>query len=69
MGISVNDTQVKTGFTPLSFAARNGSSTYTVTAAGNFGDLVFDHWENGSANPARQATAGRQCLPYSILQI
>lgn len=43
----------KSGFTPLSFSAQDGN-IYNVTVAASFGDLVFDHWENGSTSPSRQ---------------
>ncbi|MEO9296312.1 MAG: spherulation-specific family 4 protein [Nitrososphaera sp.] len=47
----------QTSFTPFSFDATDGNNNiYTVTAATGFGDLVFDHWENGSTNSSRQVT-------------
>jgi hypothetical protein len=47
---------VQTGFTPLTYSGINGI-TYTVTVA-NYGSLNFDHWGNGSTNPARKLTVG-----------
>ena len=47
---------VQTGFTPLSFAANTGD-TYTV-AVQDYGNFVFDHWENGSTIRARTLTYG-----------
>lgn len=40
------------GFTPFVFNA-SGEKIYEVTVA-NFGNLTFDHWENGSVNNTRK---------------
>ncbi len=45
---------VQTGYTPLSFAAKQGS-TYDVTVL-NYRQHIFDHWDNGSKNPSRTIT-------------
>ena len=54
--MGVNVAPAKSGFTPLSFSAPEGN-TYNVTVAASFGNLVFDHWENGSTSPSRQVGA------------
>ena len=51
IAISSAGTQVKSGFTPLSFAGTTGA-TYTIQAK-NYGTIFFDHWENGSTSPSR----------------
>ena len=45
---------LKTGYTPLSFAAKSGT-TYQVTVS-NYANYVFDHWNNGSTSNARTIT-------------
>jgi hypothetical protein len=54
--IQQNGSTVKTGYTPLIFAAETGS-TYTVTGY-NFaaGDIFFDHWEGGSTSRTTTVT-------------
>ena len=42
---------LKTGYTPLSFAAKSGA--YYQVSVANYGNHVFDHWSNGSTNPTR----------------
>ncbi|HJU14678.1 MAG TPA: spherulation-specific family 4 protein [Candidatus Nitrosotalea sp.] len=44
-------TNVTSGFTPFVFNA-DGGTYYTVTVA-NYGNLTFDHWEDGSTNNTR----------------
>jgi hypothetical protein len=48
------NTLVSTGFTPFTFTGTYGK-TYTVNMA-NYGDLVFDHWTDGSKNDPRTFT-------------
>jgi hypothetical protein len=45
---------VQSGYTPLNYQGNSGA-TYTVTIA-DYQDLVFDHWENGSADRTRTVT-------------
>ena len=54
--IEQNGSIVKSGYTPVVFAAQAGS-TYTVTGY-NFaaGDIFFDHWENGSTSRTTTVT-------------
>jgi hypothetical protein len=49
-------TTVKTGFTPLTYQGKSGASL--VTTVSDYGDMVFDHWENGSAERVRAITLG-----------
>jgi hypothetical protein len=48
--IRSGSTTVKTGFTPLAHTA--GQGTYTVSVS-DYGDFVFDHWENESTARSR----------------
>jgi hypothetical protein len=45
---------VKTGFTPMTYTG-NAGATYAVTAH-DYGDTVFDHWDNGSTSRTRTVT-------------
>jgi hypothetical protein len=51
---SSNGNSVTTGFTPLAFTGTPGTQ-YTVSI-GNYGGYVFDHWDDGTTNPARTVT-------------
>ena len=54
--ISLAGTTVKTGFTPLTFAGTTGS-IYSVQAHDySAGNIVFDHWEDGSTTRTRTIT-------------
>ncbi len=48
---------VKTGYTPLTYAAEAGS-TYEVSVS-DYGDYEFDHWQGGGASSTRQVTPSR----------
>jgi spherulation-specific family 4 protein len=50
-------TVLKTGYTPLSFTAKSGA-TYQVTVS-NYGNYVFDHWDNGSTSSTRTITVSK----------
>jgi glucose/arabinose dehydrogenase/PKD repeat protein len=52
--ISSGGTTVQTGYTPLTFTGTLGA-TYTVSVQ-DYGDFVFDHWDNGSTTRARTLT-------------
>jgi hypothetical protein len=43
-----------TGFSPVKYQAQSGNR-YTVTVA-DYGNYVFDHWENGSKDRSRSVT-------------
>jgi hypothetical protein len=51
--IRSGSTTVKTGFTPLAHTA--GQGTYIVSVS-DYGDFVFDHWENESTSRSRTVT-------------
>jgi hypothetical protein len=49
--VRVGTTTVKTGFTPLTHTANQGTS-YVVSVS-DYGSFVFDHWDNGSTARSR----------------
>ena len=50
--LSQNGQTISTGFTPATFSI--SSSQQYVVAVSNYGQIVFDHWQdNGSTNPTR----------------
>jgi hypothetical protein len=51
--IKTGSTTVKTGFTPLTHEASQG--TYTVSVS-DYGSFAFDHWEDGSTSRTRTLT-------------
>ena len=53
-GVMASVDNVDSGHTPLTYVENRGT-IHTVTALGNQ-TYVFDHWENGSTNPARQVS-------------
>ena len=54
--IKSDGTILKTGYTPLSFTAKSGT-TYQVTVS-DYANYEFDHWNNGSTSNTRTITVG-----------
>ena len=52
--INEGSTTVKTGFTTLTHSG-NAGGTYSATVS-DYGNMVFDHWENGSTSRTRTLT-------------
>jgi Spherulation-specific family 4 len=52
---SSTGTLLATGYTPLTFTVSTGS-TYVVSVA-NYQNIIFNHWQSGSATPSISVTA------------
>jgi hypothetical protein len=52
--VSHNGNVVASGYTPLAFSGTTGEQ-YTI-AVSNYGDYLFNHWDNGNGNQSRTLT-------------
>jgi hypothetical protein len=52
--VSYNGNVVASGYTPLQFNGTTGAQ-YTVFVS-NYGEYLFNHWENGNGSPSRTIT-------------
>jgi len=52
--VSYNGNLVASGYTPIAFNGTTGAQ-YSVSIS-NYGEYLFNHWENGSVDPSRTIT-------------
>jgi hypothetical protein len=55
--LSSSGNSLATGFTPMSYSVTVGT-TYQISAA-DYGNYIFDHWDDGSASRTRGITASQ----------
>ena len=60
--LSQNGAVLGAGFSPADFAVNNGEEY--VVSVGDYGDYVFDHWQDGSSERPRAFKVGESASAY-----